>query len=262
MSEFLYGHWAIMETLRAGRRQCEQLVITETVEEKGIVAEIIGVANERGVKVKKVQRRIIDDLAQGANHQNMALRASPYPYVEVPQVLELGKTRGEKPFILLLDLLKASAPARIVNVASHSHYSGKFNFDDINMQRGYSIMKAYERSKLGNVLFTLELAERLKGTGITANSLHPGVVKTGIADKHTGKLVQLAWRIFEWYQKAISVEEGAKTSIYLASSPEVEGETGKYYDLCKHKWHSKYSQTEGLKEKVWELSEKLTGLKS
>ena len=106
MSEFLYGHWAIMETLRAGRRQCEQLVITETVEEKGIVAEIIGVANERGVKVKKVQRRIIDDLAQGANHQNMALRASPYPYVEVPQVLELGKTRGEKPFILLLDLLK------------------------------------------------------------------------------------------------------------------------------------------------------------
>ncbi len=106
MSEFLYGHWAIMETLRAGRRQCEQLVITETVEEKGIVAEIIGVANERGVKVKKVQRRIIDDLAQGTNHQNMALRASPYPYVEVPQVLELGKTRGEKPFILLLDLLK------------------------------------------------------------------------------------------------------------------------------------------------------------
>lgn len=106
MSEFLYGHWAIMETLRAGRRQCEQLVITETVEEKGIVAEIIGVANERGVKVKRVQRRIIDDLAQGANHQNMALRASPYPYVEVPQVLELGKTRGEKPFILLLDLLK------------------------------------------------------------------------------------------------------------------------------------------------------------
>lgn len=161
---------------------------------------------------------------------------------------------------LLLDLLKKSAPARIVNVASHSHYSGKFNFDDLNMQRSYSIMKAYERSKLGNVLFTLELAERLKGTGVTVNSLHPGVVKTGIADKHTGKLVQLAWRIFEWYQNAISVEEGAKTSIYLASSPEVANETGKYYDLCKHKWHSKYSQTQGLKEKVWEVSAKLTGL--
>lgn len=106
MTEFLYGHWAIMETLRAGRRQCDQLVITETVEEKGIVAEIIGAANERGIKVKRVPRRMIDDIAQGANHQNMALRANTYPYVEVPQVLELGKTRGEKPFILLLDLLK------------------------------------------------------------------------------------------------------------------------------------------------------------
>ncbi len=106
MSEFLYGHWAIMETLRAGRRQGEQLVITETVEEKGIVAEIISAATERGINVKRVPRRIIDDLAQGANHQNMALRTSDYPYVEVAQVLDLAKKRGEKPFILLLDLLK------------------------------------------------------------------------------------------------------------------------------------------------------------
>lgn len=161
---------------------------------------------------------------------------------------------------LLLDLLKKSAPSRIVNVASHSHYNGKFDFNDINMERGYTIMKAYERSKLGNVLFTMELAERLKGTGVTVNALHPGVVKTGIADKHTGKIVQFAWRIFELYQGAISAEEGAKTSVYLATSPEVEGETGKYYDKCKHKWHSRYSQTEGLKEKVWELSAKLAGI--
>lgn len=161
---------------------------------------------------------------------------------------------------LLLDLLKKSAPSRIVNVASHSHYSGKFNFDDINMERGYSIMKAYERSKLGNVLFTMELAERLKGTGVTVNALHPGVVKTGIAGKNTGKLVVWAWKVFEIYQGAISPEEGAKTSVYLASSPEVEGESGKYYADSKHKWHSKYSQTEGLKEKLWEVSAKLTGL--
>lgn len=161
---------------------------------------------------------------------------------------------------LLLDLLKKSAPSRIVNVASHSHYSGKFNFNDINMERGYSIMKAYERSKLGNVLFTMELAERLKGTGVTVNALHPGVVKTGIAGKNTGKLVVWAWKVFEIYQGAISPEEGAKTSVYLASSPEVEGESGKYYADSKHKWHSKYSQTEGLKEKLWEVSAKLTGL--
>lgn len=161
---------------------------------------------------------------------------------------------------LLLDLLKKSAPARIVNVSSHSHYSGKFDFDDMLMKKGYNAMKAYERSKLGNVLFTLELAERLKGTGVTVNALHPGVVKTEIANKHIGFIGQLGWKLFVLYQGGISVEDGAKTSIYLASSPEVEGETGKYYDLCKHKWHSRYSQTEGLKEKVWELSAQLTGL--
>lgn len=106
MAEFLYGHWAIMEALRAGRRTMEQLLLTETVEEKGLVAEILTTAQERGVKVRRVPRRIIDDLAQGANHQNMALRTSDYPYVEVEDVLELSRTRGEKPFILLLDLLK------------------------------------------------------------------------------------------------------------------------------------------------------------
>lgn len=106
MTEFIYGHWAIMETLRAGRRQMEQLLLTETVEEKGVVAEILTTAQERGVPVRRVARRIIDDLANGANHQNMALRVSSYPYVEIDDVMEVGRQRGEKPFILLLDLLK------------------------------------------------------------------------------------------------------------------------------------------------------------
>jgi 23S rRNA (guanosine2251-2'-O)-methyltransferase len=106
MTEFIYGHWAIMEALRAGRRQMEQLLVTETVEEKGIVAEILNTAQERGVKVRRVPRRIIDDLANNANHQNMALRASDYPYVEVDAIFEIAQSREEKPFILLLDLLK------------------------------------------------------------------------------------------------------------------------------------------------------------
>jgi 23S rRNA (guanosine2251-2'-O)-methyltransferase len=106
MTEFIYGHWAIMETLRAGRRQMEQLLLTETVEEKGLVAEIMNTAQERNVKVRRVPRRIIDDLAQGANHQNMALRVGDYPYADVENVLALAQKRNEKPFILLLDLLK------------------------------------------------------------------------------------------------------------------------------------------------------------
>ena len=104
--EFIYGHWAIMEALRAGRRKFDQLLLTDSVEEKGLVAEILQTAAERGVSVKRVPRRILDDAAHGANHQNMALRASAYPYVDVEDVLEIGKKRGEKPFILLLDLLK------------------------------------------------------------------------------------------------------------------------------------------------------------
>lgn len=104
--EFIYGHWAVMESLRAGRRKFEKLLITESTEEKGIVAEIITTASERGVPVKRVPRRIIDDAAQGANHQNVALRTGGYPYASLDEVLALAGTRGEKPFVLLLDLLK------------------------------------------------------------------------------------------------------------------------------------------------------------
>jgi 23S rRNA (guanosine2251-2'-O)-methyltransferase len=106
MTEFIYGHWAIMETLRAARRPIEQLLVTETVEEKGLVAEILITAQDRGVKVRRVPRRIIDDLAQGANHQSMALRVGDYPYADVEDVFDVAQQRDEKPFILLLDLLK------------------------------------------------------------------------------------------------------------------------------------------------------------
>lgn len=106
MAEFIYGHWAVMETLRAGRRNIEQLLLTETVEEKGLVAEIVAEAQKRGVKVQRTPKRIIDDLAQGANHQSVALRVGEYPYADIEDILSTAQARGEKPFILLLDLLK------------------------------------------------------------------------------------------------------------------------------------------------------------
>lgn len=106
MPEFLYGHWAVMEALRAGRRSLEQLLISESVDEKGLVAEILKVAQERIVNIRRVPRRIIDDLASGANHQNMVLRVGPYPYTEMEDCFELARSRDEKPFFLLLDLLK------------------------------------------------------------------------------------------------------------------------------------------------------------
>src|SRR6187200_199047 len=106
MPEFLYGHWAVLESLRANRRKFDQLLLTEKVEEKGLVGEIVQLAGERGVAIKRVSKRIIDDLAAGANHQNTILRASTYPYAEIDDVLATAADRGEKPFLLLLDLLK------------------------------------------------------------------------------------------------------------------------------------------------------------
>lgn len=106
MSEFIYGHWAVMETLRSGRRNVEQLLLTETVEEKGLVAEIVAEAGKRGVKVQRTPKRILDDLSNGANHQSIVLRVGEYPYVDVEDILASAQAKGEKPFILLLDLLK------------------------------------------------------------------------------------------------------------------------------------------------------------
>lgn len=160
---------------------------------------------------------------------------------------------------LLLDLLKKSTPARIVIVASHSHYRGTLDFSDLNMTINYNGLKAYERSKLGNVLFTLELAERLKGIGVTINALHPGRVKTDIGSKNSGLLYKVGWAFFKLFL-SVSIEKGAETSIYLSHSEEVKDVSGNYFAARKQKWHSRYSQTPGLKEKLWEASEKLTNL--
>lgn len=160
---------------------------------------------------------------------------------------------------LLLDLLKKSAPARIIIVASHSHYRGTLDFNDLNMTTDFGGLKAYERSKLCNVLFTLELAERLKGSGVTVNALHPGRVNTDIGFKNSGLLYKIGWSFVKMFL-SVSVEKGAETSIYLAHSEEVKDVSGKYFAESKHKWHSRYSQTLGLKEKLWEASAKLTNL--
>ncbi len=158
---------------------------------------------------------------------------------------------------LLIDFLKASGTARIVNVASHSHYKGKINFEDINLSNSWDGYKAYEQSKLGNVLFTMELAKKIAGTGVTVNVLHPGVVSTEIAQKNAAWYVKLFWSLTRLVV-AVSVGKGAETSVYLAVSPEVEGVSGKYFDKKKHKWQSHFSQTEGLAERCWKLSCEMT----
>ena len=106
MTEIVYGRWAVMETMRARRREIQQLVLAEGVEEKGIISDILAEAQSRGVTVKHINRRMMDDLTRDANHQGAILRVGPYPYTEIDRVLAVAKERNEKPFLLLLDLLQ------------------------------------------------------------------------------------------------------------------------------------------------------------
>jgi NAD(P)-dependent dehydrogenase (short-subunit alcohol dehydrogenase family) len=158
---------------------------------------------------------------------------------------------------LLLDMLIASAPARVVNVSSGAHNGARLNFDDLENKRGYNGMRAYGQSKLANLLFTYELARRLEGKGVTANALHPGFVASNFAKNNLGILKPLMSLI---QLGAISPEEGAQTSIYLASSPEVAGVTGKYFVKKKAVTSSTASYDEDAARRLWEISARLTGL--
>jgi NAD(P)-dependent dehydrogenase (short-subunit alcohol dehydrogenase family) len=155
---------------------------------------------------------------------------------------------------LLLDVIKISAPARIVNVASIAHMTGTINFDDLQGEKSYSGMGAYRQSKLANILFTYELARRLEGTRVTVNCLHPGVIATNIA-RDMPKVVDLALRAF-----FSSPEKGADTTVYLASSPEVEGVTGKYFDDREETRSNEESYNKDVARRLWEVSARLTGL--
>lgn len=158
---------------------------------------------------------------------------------------------------LLLDRIKAFFPSRIINVSSGAHLSGRISFDDIGLERRYFVLKAYRQSKLANVMFTYELARRLQGSGVTVNCLHPGLVKTGIFKKVwvVGPLVDAYIR-----RRAISVAQGAETIIYLASSPEVEGVTGKYFYKCKARDSSPLSYDLEGQKRLWDLSASMAGL--
>ena len=161
---------------------------------------------------------------------------------------------------LLLDVLKSSSPSRVVNVASDAHQGAHLDFDDLQSQNSYGGYKAYGRSKLANLLFTYELARKLKGTGVTANGLHPGVVATSFMATNNG----LRGRLYNFFLKRIgrSVEDGARTVVYLATSPEVEGVSGGYFmdEGLVDSSEASYDKEASLR--LWEESEALTGLES
>ena len=160
---------------------------------------------------------------------------------------------------LLMDLLKANAPARIINVSSQIHSGAGLDFDDLQFEKKYSRVRAYARTKLANVLFTYELARRLDGSAITANCLHPGLVSTNLlADiARIPRRLKVATRV-----AGLSAQAGAKTSIYLATSPEVEGVTGKYFVRGRVTDSSPASYDEEAAGRLWDISARLSGLEA
>jgi NAD(P)-dependent dehydrogenase (short-subunit alcohol dehydrogenase family) len=165
------------------------------------------------------------------------------------------------PFLLtheLHDLLLASAPARVVTMSSGAQSMGKIDLDDLQGQRSYNGQRAYNQSKLANVLFTYELARRLEGTGVTANVLHPGVVRTSFGHEDSGRWMRAMLPLVRPFMK--TPEEGAATSIYLASSPEVASVTGQYFANSRPKRSSTASYNRDLAARLWEASAALVGI--
>ena len=165
------------------------------------------------------------------------------------------------PFLLtnlLLDRLKASAPARVVTVSSGAQAMARMNFDDLQGEQGYSGQRAYNQSKLANVMFTYELARRLAGTGVTATVLHPGVVRTSFGAEDQSAFFRILTPLMRPFMKTPA--KGAATSIYLASSPEVEGVSGQYFANSKPKKSNRAAYDTDAAARLWQLSADLVGL--
>lgn len=158
----------------------------------------------------------------------------------------------------LRERLQAAIPARIINTASATHKRSHLDFDDLQGERGYNGVYAYERSKLCNILFTRELARRLAGTGITANALHPGLVASRFGDRSGGLVSPIFWVIKRLI--GVSTEDGARTTVYLASSPDVATVSGSYFERCQPVLPATHAESDDDARRLWDETERLTGI--
>lgn len=248
----IVGHHAARAQGAAARIQRE----TGAASVQALVADLSSLEQVRSL-AEQVQQRYprLDVLLNNAGGVFMGRQTTVDGYERTFAINHLA------PFLLtnlLLDRLKADAPARIITVSSMAHQGQRIHLDDLNQKRrGYSAWRAYGESKLANLLFTYALARRLAGSGVTANTLHPGFVATNFA-KNNGPL----WQVFMTLARpfAISPERGAQTSVYLASSPEVANVSGRYFIRSKPAQSSRASMDVDAQEELWRLSEQMTGL--
>lgn len=262
------------------------LVTAETLATKGARVILVGRDRARAnAALTRIKRRVagavveseVADLSRLDEIRLLGARLATLPRIDVlinnagamfqrrqttPDRLERTFALNHMAYFVLTDLLRdrliKSAPARIVNVASEAHRRATLDFDDLQSEHDYRGFVTYGRSKLCNILFTRELARRLEGTGVTANCLHPGFVATRFGDDNGGLFrigITIAKRLL-----AISLEDGAATSIYLASAPEVEGRTGLYFDKSKPATPSAAAQDDTAAQQLWLQSARIAGI--
>ncbi len=237
------GKAAQAEIKEASRNAQVDLIVADLSE----LAQVRRVANE--FKLHYTQLHVLINNAGGINSEHK-ITADGLEFTFATNYLA--------PFLLthlLLDVLKASAPARIVNVSSLAHTQGKIDFADLQGTQRYSFGKAYGQSKLAQISFTYELASQLEGTGVTVNALHPGMIASNFNDGLKGIAHVIGGVIYFFVGR--NVEKGAQTTLYLATSPEIERVSGKYFSDCKQTPSSKLSYDVIIRQRLWNISEEL-----
>jgi retinol dehydrogenase 12 len=218
------------------------------------IADLASLEQVRALAGRLAELDRIDVLINNAGLVLGERRVTPDGFEHVFAVNHLA------PFLLtnlLLPKLTASAPARVVTVSSDAHSAARLDLSDPNLERAWESWRSYANSKLANIWFTRELARRLAGTEVTANCLHPGVVRTGFG-QDSRPLLKLGITIARPFM--LSPERGADTIVYLASSPDVAGQTGGYYVKRQRREPSAAARDDTLARELWDLSEQLTGL--
>lgn len=229
--------------------------IQETMAELGPQAEAIQAdlsaqaEVRRAAKEFRAQFKRLDVLINNAGN-GFALRRLSADGIEMTWALNHMAY-----FILtleLLDLLKTSAPARVVVTSSSAHYRGQIHWPDVELKRSYSMLKAYNQSKLANVMFAFALARRLVGTGVTVNALHPGFVKTNIGASQNGRLGRVIQRLV--FRRGISLAEGTRATIQLAADPALAGVTGRFFTRFGERPALPAATDEDAQDRLWALS--------
>ncbi|KAF4088074.1 hypothetical protein AMELA_G00078590 [Ameiurus melas] len=226
------------------------------------IAEVSGNQNVVCKKLDLANSNSIREFAQNINSEekqlnilinNAGVMACPHSKTADGFEMQIGVNHMGHFLLtfLLIDLLKRSAPARIVTVSSMAHKWGTINLDDINSEKSYDKSKAYSQSKLANVLFTRCLAKKLQGTGVTTYVLHPGVVQTELW-RHMNRPQQAAiWLIKPFTKTSV---QGAQTTIYCAVAPELETKSGNYYSDCAPANCSSAAMDDEMAQRLWDLS--------